>query len=45
MVIDFLKKTLEINADKRLNHMSSHPLFSKTDWNKVSRRDVQIMSL
>lgn len=32
LVEDFLKQALETNVDKRLNCMSSHPLFENVDW-------------
>lgn len=33
----FLRQTLEKNPDKRLSHMSSHPLFQDVNWTKVRK--------
>jgi serine/threonine protein kinase len=45
MTEEFLKQTIESNVNKRLSHMSSHPLFEKVDWNKIKKKESQIMKL
>lgn len=34
----FLRETLEKNVQKRLGHMSSHPLFQGVDWKKLMNK-------
>lgn len=45
LVEDFLKQTLEKNVDKRLNHMSSHPIFEKVNWNRIKMKKNNIINL